>query len=94
MVCCPSLPLYDSNAWAKPLDNAIAEFRPNSTGFIRKTKPDWPRQHEWLAKRLNDMHRVFAQRVRALDAFDLIARDGLNVLFTILTFKICCVIFP
>ena len=29
---------------------------------------DSPRQHEWLAKRLNDMHRVFAQRVSALDA--------------------------
>ncbi len=29
---------------------------------------DWPRQHEWLAKRLNDMHRVFSHRVRALDA--------------------------
>ncbi len=29
---------------------------------------DWPRQHEWLAKRLNDMHRVFAHRVSALDA--------------------------
>jgi hypothetical protein len=24
---------------------------------------DWPRQHEWLAKRLNDMHRVFSPRV-------------------------------
>jgi hypothetical protein len=30
-------------------------------------KKDWPRQHEWLAKRLNDMHRVFAPRVRALE---------------------------
>lgn len=29
---------------------------------------DWRRQHEWLAKRLNDMHRVFASRVKALDA--------------------------
>lgn len=29
---------------------------------------DWPRQHEWLAKRLNDMHRVFARRVGELDA--------------------------
>jgi hypothetical protein len=29
---------------------------------------DWPRQHEWLAGRLNDMHRVFAHRVRTLDA--------------------------
>jgi hypothetical protein len=30
-------------------------------------KADWPRQHEWLAKRLNDMHRVFSDRVKALD---------------------------
>jgi hypothetical protein len=29
---------------------------------------DWPRQHEWLTKRLNDMRRVFGERVRALDA--------------------------
>jgi hypothetical protein len=29
---------------------------------------DWPRQHEWLARRLNSMHRVFAPRVSALDA--------------------------
>lgn len=29
---------------------------------------DWPRQHEWLAGRLNDMHRVFVDRVSALDA--------------------------
>jgi Domain of unknown function (DUF4268) len=31
-------------------------------------KADWPRQHEWLAKRLNDMRRVFGRRVSALDA--------------------------
>lgn len=31
-------------------------------------KADWPRQHEWLAKRLNDMHRVLALRVKELDA--------------------------
>ena len=29
---------------------------------------DWPRQHGWLATKLNDMHRVFANRVRTLDA--------------------------
>lgn len=26
-------------------------------------KADWPRQHEWLAQRLNDLHRTFASRV-------------------------------
>jgi hypothetical protein len=28
---------------------------------------DWTRQHDWLARRLNEMHRVLAPRVRALD---------------------------
>ena len=27
---------------------------------------EWPDQHRWMAKSLNDMHRVFAQRVRDL----------------------------
>ena len=31
---------------------------------------DWPRQHDWLAKRLNELHRVFANRIRALDHAD------------------------
>lgn len=33
-----------------------------------ENRADWPRQHEWLAKRLNDMHRVLSPRVRLLDA--------------------------
>jgi hypothetical protein len=32
-----------------------------------ESQADWPRQHEWLAARLNDFYRVFAGRVRALD---------------------------
>lgn len=27
---------------------------------------DWPRQHAWLAKRLNDLHRVLSPRVKTL----------------------------
>lgn len=29
---------------------------------------DWPRQHEWLAAKVNDFHRAFLNRVRELDA--------------------------
>lgn len=29
---------------------------------------DWTRQHEWLAARMNEFHRVFVNRVKALDA--------------------------
>jgi hypothetical protein len=31
-----------------------------------ENKPDWPRQHNWLAERLNDFYRVFAPRVANL----------------------------
>jgi hypothetical protein len=27
---------------------------------------DWQKQHEWLAKSLNDMHRVFSRRIHEL----------------------------
>jgi hypothetical protein len=33
-----------------------------------ENETDWQRQHEWLAKRLNDMHRVFVHRIASLDA--------------------------
>ena len=31
---------------------------------------DWPRQHEWMAAKVNDFHRAFLNRVRELDADD------------------------
>lgn len=31
-----------------------------------ENEADWPRQHQWLAQHLNDLHRVFSSRVRAL----------------------------
>jgi hypothetical protein len=33
-----------------------------------ENKDDWHRQHEWLANHINDMHRVFAKKIRTLDA--------------------------
>lgn len=36
---------------------------------------DWPRQHAWLAQRLNEMHRVFAPRVKTLDPDDWVAEE-------------------
>lgn len=32
---------------------------------------DWPRQHEWLAARLNKLHRVFSPRIKNLNLDDL-----------------------
>jgi hypothetical protein len=38
--------------------------------YLRDVDPedesDWPRQHEWLATQLNDLHRVFAGRIKRL----------------------------
>lgn len=40
--------------------------------YMRNVDPedeqDWPRQHEWLAAKINDFYRVFLARVRDLDA--------------------------
>lgn len=33
-----------------------------------ENEADWPSQHAWLSKHLNDFHRVFVNRVRLLDA--------------------------
>ncbi|WP_199500102.1 DUF4268 domain-containing protein [Methylovirgula sp. 4M-Z18] len=39
---------------------------------LNETNPedraDWPRQHDWLAARLNELYRVFVNRVKGLDA--------------------------
>lgn len=40
--------------------------------YLKNADPDderdWPRQHEWLAQRINELHRVFSKKVRDLDA--------------------------
>jgi hypothetical protein len=40
--------------------------------YLNDVDPDdeagWPCQHEWLANKVNDFHRVFAPRIRDLDA--------------------------
>ena len=45
-------------------DCRIAVYQDNADP---ENQPDWPRQHDWLAQRLNELHRVFAPRVRALE---------------------------
>lgn len=40
------------------------------TNVDPEDKRNWPRQHEWLAAKINDFHRVFLARVRDLDAED------------------------
>ncbi len=40
------------------------------SAYLRDVDPedttDWPRQHDWLARRLQELHRVFAHRIGAL----------------------------
>jgi hypothetical protein len=43
-----------------------ARLRQNTGG--KRDHESWPVQHAWLAKRLNDMHRVFVNRVSEIDA--------------------------
>jgi len=50
-------------------DNNPESARAPRLGFgdaDAENESDWPRQQEWLAKRVDDMHRAFAQRVASL----------------------------
>ena len=47
-------------------------------GVDPEDQTDWPRQHEWLATRMNELHRVFVNRVRALDAASWMPDAGGN----------------
>lgn len=40
-----------------------------------KAENDWKRQHEWLADRLNDLHRVFSHRVKELNPDDWLPQN-------------------
>ena len=48
-------------------DSRIASYLDQTNA---EDRDDWPRQHEWLAKALNDLHRVFAGRVKELNVDD------------------------
>lgn len=37
-------------------------------GVDPEDESDWPRQHEWLARHMNDLHRVFATYISTLSA--------------------------
>ena len=45
------------------------------TAYLENVDPedesDWPRQHEWLATKINAMHAIFSPRIRNLNADDL-----------------------
>ena len=48
-------------------DSRIASYL---NGVNPEDELDWPRQHEWLAKHLNELHGVFFRRVKELNADD------------------------
>lgn len=49
------------------LDSRIAVYLPESDPEDRS---DWSRQHDWLADQVNELHRVFHNRVRSLSPDD------------------------
>ena len=56
--------------WEEKPGQIISRIRIYWKDVNPEDKEDWPRQHKWLAERLNDMHRVFYDRVQALNPDD------------------------
>lgn len=46
--------------------------------IVQEDRADWPRQHDWLAARLNELYRVFVNRVKELDARTWQPEDALQ----------------
>lgn len=41
-----------------------------------ENEADWPRQHAWFAKHINQMHQVFSERVKALNPDDWLPEES------------------
>ena len=52
--------------WEERPDNLYSRIVDYNRGVDPTDRQDWPYQHQWLAERLNNMHRVFVDRVRNL----------------------------
>jgi len=52
--------------WENEADRRECRASVYLEGVDPENKLDWQRQHEWLAARLNELHRVFFERVRIL----------------------------
>jgi len=58
--------------WHKLLDKKESQIGVNNPHFDPADRSTWPQQHVWLREKLEALHRVFAPRVKALDASDYI----------------------
>jgi len=56
--------------WKENPEGANSLIGVYMTDVDSEDERDWPRQHEWLAARINEFHTVFVDRVRELDADD------------------------
>lgn len=61
--------------WESPLGRRDCRISVYLSDVDPEDKADWPRQHAWLATRVNDFHRVFSSRVKRLDAGVWTGRD-------------------
>jgi hypothetical protein len=54
--------------WEELPEGSDTRISTSLTQIDPEDQADWPRQHDWLAARLNEFYRVFVSRVKALDA--------------------------
>ncbi len=62
--------------WQKLLNNYRCRIDLPLDDTDPTVEADWPRQHQWLADKLNALHRVFSPRVKVLDADDWHGEDA------------------
>ena len=53
--------------WEEKTDTNYSRIAIYLSDLDPEDEPDWPRQHGWLADRLNELHTVFRQRILELE---------------------------
>lgn len=64
--------------WEELPDGRDTRISTPLNGIDPEDRADWPRQHDWLAARLNELYRVFVNRIKQIDASTWCSEETLD----------------
>lgn len=69
---------HTSLEWRELPDKKESHIVLQLEGADPTNREDWPRQHQWLKDTLELFHRVFAARVKSLDAYSVVLQQDMT----------------
>ena len=63
-------------SWDFRSDKKTHAIRALKSSFDPRKRDTWPAQHKWLTSTLGSFHKVFRERIKALDAGEWAPEDA------------------